>query len=147
VVPDGFAAHLAYASFNQELKRYQKAELAYGWCLDWARRGEKNAELGDTLNNLALLDRDQNRAEQARQEYEEALKIRRELAQKDLDAYLPGVAQTLNNLRGMDYAEHRMKEAQAAGEEALKIYRELAQEGSGCLSAGRGADASQPGAA
>ena len=42
-----------------------------------------------TLNNLAMLDRDQNRKEAARKGLEEALKIRRELAQKNPETYLP----------------------------------------------------------
>ena len=42
-----------------------------------------------TLNNLAMLDADQNRPEAARKGYEEALKIYRELAQKNPDTYLP----------------------------------------------------------
>ena len=46
-------------------------------------------DVATTLNNLATLDRDQNRPEAARKGYEEALKIHRELAQKNPDTYLP----------------------------------------------------------
>jgi hypothetical protein len=42
--------------------------------------------MAQTLMNLGVLDYGEHRTEQARQEYEEALKIRRELAQKDPDA-------------------------------------------------------------
>ena len=49
------------------------------------------------LNSLATL-RDTGRIKEARKEYEEALKIYRELAQKEPNIYLPYVAATLNNL-------------------------------------------------
>ena len=51
-----------------------------------------------TLNNLGILDRLQNRMDDARQHYEEALKIYRQLAQQNPAKYLPDVAMTLNNL-------------------------------------------------
>jgi hypothetical protein len=43
--------------------------------------------------------------------YDEALKIYRELAQKNPDRYLPYVATTLNNLGILDSDENRMDEA------------------------------------
>jgi hypothetical protein len=39
-----------------------------------------------------------------RQELEEALKIRRELAQKNPETYLPDLAQTLSTLGRLDYS-------------------------------------------
>src|SRR6267154_725368 len=89
-------------------------------CMDWTRKDGKNAEPADTRNNLGIPDRDQNRIEDARREYEESLKTYRKLAQKDPEAYLPSVAATLNNLGILDRDKTRMKEA-------LKTYRELAQ--------------------
>ena len=80
-----------------------------------------------TLNNLAILDSNQNRPEAARKGYEEALKIHRELAQKNPDTYQPAVAMTLNNLAGLDLDQNRPEAARKGFEEALKIYRELAQ--------------------
>src|SRR5260221_520811 len=96
-------------------------------CLDWTRKDGKNAKPADTRNNLGIPDRDQNRMEEARKEYEEALKIYRELAQKNPEIYLPYVATMLNNLGILDSAQNRMKEGRKKYEEALKIYRELAQ--------------------
>src|SRR6266446_5855767 len=89
-------------------------------CMDWTRKDGKNAEPTDTRSNLGIPDRDQNRMEEARKEYEESLKIYRKLVQKDPEAYLPSVAATLNNLGILDRDKTRMKEA-------LKTYRELAQ--------------------
>jgi hypothetical protein len=51
-----------------------------------------------TLNNLGLLDGVQGWAEDGQQHFEEALKIRRELAQHNPDIYLRDVATTLNYL-------------------------------------------------
>jgi hypothetical protein len=47
------------------------------------------------LFNLGMLDWKQNRMEEAWKELEEALKINRELAQKNPEAYLRNVAETL----------------------------------------------------
>ena len=71
-----------------------------------------------TLNNLGLLDNAQNRWGEARKEAEEALKIYRELAQKEPETYLPYVAATLNNLGILDRAQNRPAEARKAFEEA-----------------------------
>jgi tetratricopeptide (TPR) repeat protein len=60
-------------------------------------------------------------------EFGEALKIFRELAQKNSDIYLPSVAQTLNNLGYLDRARNRVEEARNEYAEALDIYETLAK--------------------
>jgi tetratricopeptide (TPR) repeat protein len=82
--------------------------------------------VAETLNNLGLLDRDENRMDEARKAFDEALKIRRELAQKNPDTYLPAVARTLTNLGLLDRDQNRMDEARRAFEEALGIYQRFA---------------------
>jgi tetratricopeptide (TPR) repeat protein len=57
----------------------------------------------------------------------EALKIYRELAQKEPETYLPQVAITLNNLGIFDSDKNQLNEARKDYEEALEIHRELAQ--------------------
>src|SRR5260221_16355 len=96
-------------------------------CLDWTRKDSKTTEPADTRNNLGNTDRDQKLIEKGRKEYEEALKIYRELARKNPETYLPYVTTMLNNLGILDSAQNRMKEARKKYEESLKIYRELAQ--------------------
>jgi hypothetical protein len=54
--------------------------------------------MATTLSNLAAVDRRENRLDDASRNYEEALKIRRQLAQQDPDKYLPSVVDTLINL-------------------------------------------------
>src|SRR5947199_112039 len=123
--PESFEANFAFAWFSQQLNHYDKAKSAYGRSLELARRNQDDGEIAMTLNNLAMLDGDQNRAEEARKGFEEALKIRRELAKKNPDAYLPDLAMTLNNLANLDRVQNRVEEARKGFEEALKIYREL----------------------
>src|SRR6266436_4481964 len=125
--PESLKANFAFAHFNQELNRYDKARRAYARCLELARSKDDDGDIALTLNNLANLDKDQNRPETARKGYEEALKIYRELAQKNRDIYLPKVAMTLNNLAMLDKDQNRMEAARKGYEEALKIRRELAQ--------------------
>jgi hypothetical protein len=50
-------------------------------------------------------------AHEARKAYEEALKIRRELAAKNPETYLPYVAGTLNNLGILHRDQNRKDEA------------------------------------
>jgi tetratricopeptide (TPR) repeat protein len=71
--PDSFEANFSYAVFTQTLNRSEKARAAYGRCLELARRNGKDAELARTLNNLGILDRDQNRIDEARNEFEAPL--------------------------------------------------------------------------
>ena len=73
-----------------------------------------------TLNNLGILEGTPSRLE-------EALKIYRELAQKEREIYLPYVAITLNNLGMLDSGKNRGNEARKEYAEALKMYRDLAQ--------------------
>jgi tetratricopeptide (TPR) repeat protein len=127
IAPDSFAANFAYAGFNRELNRDEKARIAYERCLHAASQYGNDTEVAQTLNKLGNIDSDQSRVKEARQEFEEALEIRRELAQKEPETYLPDVAQTLNYLGDLDRDTGRVKEARQEFEEALEIRRELAQ--------------------
>jgi len=61
-------------------------------------------------------------------EYEEALKIYRDLTQKEPETYLPYVAATLSNLGILDRTQNRPEEARKAFQEALKIYEAFAKQ-------------------
>ena len=76
-----------------------------------------------TLNNLGVLHSDQNRMEEARKAYEEALAICRKLAASNPDTYLPDLAMTLNNIGILHSSQNRTEEAWKAYQEALAIYR------------------------
>ncbi|HEX3531483.1 MAG TPA: tetratricopeptide repeat protein, partial [Thermoanaerobaculia bacterium] len=126
VAPDNFQAQFAFAVFNQELNRFPEALDAYTRALSLARRDGNQADVAKTLNNLGILHSDQNHMDEAGKDYEEALKIRRQLALKNPDTYLPYVATTLNNLGDLHRDQNRRDEAGKDYEEALKIRRQLA---------------------
>jgi tetratricopeptide (TPR) repeat protein len=71
------------------------------------------------------LDADQNRTDEARQHYEEALQSYRQLAERERDMYLPLVAATLNNLALAEESQKRIEEARAHYKEDLSLFREL----------------------
>jgi len=77
------------------------------------------------LNRAATLSYRQGRGEEARKEYDEALKISRTLAQEDPATYLPDVADTLNNLGDLLTDQNLLDEAHKDYDEALKISRDL----------------------
>lgn len=79
-----------------------------------------------TLNNLAVLHWNRNEYEVAEAEYAEALQIKRNLAEKNPQTYLPDVAMILNNLAVLHYDRNEHEAAEAEYSEALHIYRELA---------------------
>ncbi len=79
------------------------------------------------LNNLGNALSDLGRREEALAATKEAVEIRRELARKNPDAFLPYLAGSLNNL-GSDLSDlGRREEALAATEEAVEKYRQLAR--------------------
>ena len=125
--PESFEANFAFAKFSHDLNRYGTAESLYLKCLELARRSGNQRDVAMALNGLGVLNSDQNRKDEARRAYVEALKIRHELAQIDPEAHLPDVAVTLNNLGNLDLEQNRKREARKAFEEALNTFRELAQ--------------------
>jgi len=72
-------------------------------------------------------DSDQGRMEEARKEFEEALQISRELAQKNQEIYRRYLADMLNKLGDFDWTKDRTEEARKEYGEVLQTYRELAQ--------------------
>jgi tetratricopeptide (TPR) repeat protein len=80
-----------------------------------------------TLTNFAGADAVRNKLEDARRHYEEAVKIDRQLAQKNPTPYLANLAMTLNSLGRVDQFENRIEESRANYQEALSLLRSLAQ--------------------
>jgi tetratricopeptide (TPR) repeat protein len=66
--------------------------------------------------------------DEARQHWEEALKIYRQLAQQNPGMYLPYLAITLNDLGNLDRFQNRTDDACQHYEDALKSFRQLAQQ-------------------
>ncbi len=90
-----------------------------------------NPDLAMAASNLEGLDTEQKRMDEARRHFEEALKIYRQLAQQNPNAYLPDMAAVLNDLAHLDRLQNRMDEARQHYEEALKIRRQLAEQNPG----------------
>ena len=116
-----------YAYFLKDHNKLAKAETYYKRYLNDFAFDISIQERAMTLNNLAILHSDQNRYEEALKEYEEALQIRRQLAEANPHTYLPDVAMTLNNLANLHSAQNRYEKALKEYEEALQIRRQLAE--------------------
>ena len=118
-----------YASYLREQCHYAKAvkvaeKLRYYYSdPDMIVGDEKTADLDDLLAGLYS---DNHRYEEAEQLYHEALGIRRNLAKKHADAYLPDVAATCNNLAVLYVDTNQYEEAEQLYHEALDVYRNLA---------------------
>jgi tetratricopeptide (TPR) repeat protein len=65
--------------------------------------------------------------DEARQHYEEALKIERQLAEQNSAVYLPDLAMALSNLGRVDQLQNRIEESRVHYEEALSLLRKLSQ--------------------
>ena len=124
--PQSFETNFAFARFAQDVDNYGTAEVLYEKCLELARREGDAVEVARALHNRGTFDSDRNRGDEARTADEEALEIRRELARKDPETYLPDVAMTLYSLGILDGEQNRNR-AREAYEEALTIRRELAR--------------------
>jgi|GEM_PF-5869820 len=115
----------ALGYFLQEHNKHLDAMVWYEKALPLSANESPKSDL---LNNLGILYSDNQRFAEAKAAYDEALTIRRQLAQQNPSAYLPNVAATLNNLAVLYSANQRFAEAEAAHDEALTIRRQLAQQ-------------------
>jgi tetratricopeptide (TPR) repeat protein len=88
---------------------------------------ENRVERGRLLSNLGVRLSDLGRREEALQASQEAVAIRRRLAQTRPDAFLPDLATSLNNLGTMLSDLGRREEALQASQEAVAIRKRLAQ--------------------
>ena len=127
LAPGSIDAWFGYAYFQQQRNAFQAARRGYERTLVLARDANDPDQVARLLNNLGVLSSDENRNDDARHQYEEALKTYRQLAQDNPALYLPDVAMLLNNLGVLSRTENRNNEARRQYEEALKIRRQLAQ--------------------
>ena len=119
-------------NFASEPMRVEEARRHFERALELRQsQPEPEGSLWDkagTLNNLGNLDRMQNRLDAAREHDQGALKIYRQLAQRNPDVYLPYLAVTLNNLGAVDRLQNHLDEARMDYEESLDINRQLAKQ-------------------
>ncbi|MCW5198286.1 tetratricopeptide repeat protein, partial [Desulfobulbus sp. F3] len=114
---------LAAGRIAWKMGEYSQAE---GWLkhlLNIREKGKDDAQLGASINNLALIYEKQGRYSEAELLYKRSLEIREKVFGKDH----PDVAQNLNNLAGLYSAQGRYQEAEplykrsASGKKILKI--------------------------
>ncbi len=125
--------HLNYARLLYSLNDFKMARKHYEKALKALRKLSKNPKvckpaLARTLNELGMLHRDTNDLKQAQICYEEALQIRRELAEQNPDTNKPYLAVVLNNLGNLFIKTNELKKASACNKEALQIFQELADQ-------------------
>ncbi len=94
IFPD-WGNNLTAANHYKFINVFKKADHYYQICL---QKENSDYERASTLNNLANLQRAKNEFSKAEQSYEEALEIRRKLAEENPQTYLPDVGMTLINM-------------------------------------------------
>ncbi|WP_340203645.1 tetratricopeptide repeat protein [Ascidiimonas sp. W6] len=112
------------AHYMQRQNQFAKARIYYEKAL---RLTIQPFEKSMILNNLGILLKANNEMGAAQQAYEESLQLRRKLAEKNPDVYLPYVATSLNNLGILLKSNNEMGAAQQAYEASLQLYRKLAE--------------------
>lgn len=124
----------AYAYFCQNQNNHQEAIDYYNRAIQLIDEDkDKNSwnyqhKRAILLNNLAVLYNDTRRYTESEAMYQEALEIRRRLAQDNPKAYEPNLAMTLNNLGILYKNTQRYTESEPMYLKALEIYRRLAQD-------------------
>jgi tetratricopeptide (TPR) repeat protein len=105
-------------------QKYEQAESLYRRSLEINKRiyGEDHPEIAKVFNNLAILHHNISEMVIAEQEYQEALRIYRNLGN------LPNIATTLNNLAILHHHRNEIAIAEQEYQEALEIRRALAKE-------------------
>lgn len=111
------------AVFLQEQNQFQKARTYYDKVLSQCKEAN---QIASVFNNIGSLLRTINEVVQARKAYQKALNIRRRLAAKNPDVYLPDLAISLNNLGALFSDIKEIAEARKLYEEALGIRKQLA---------------------
>jgi len=117
-----FNNYFAIARFYVDLNRFSEATDYYNHCLSLATTLQNRAAV---LNCMGVVQWMNNAYFKANASLKEALKLRRELAAKNRDTYLPDVANTLINLGNLQRDKNKYSKAEASYREALKILREL----------------------
>lgn len=92
-----------------------------------AEGSERDSERAGWLVDLSNRLGDLGRREEALATIEQAVAIRRQLAEADPDTFLPGLAAALNNQSGRLAELGRWEEALATAGEAITLYRRLAK--------------------
>ena len=118
-----------YAGYLYEQNHFSQAAAAAEKLQDLLKNGEECSDGNKSIfyNLLALIYSKTNRFSEAEELYLDALRLSRNLAEKNPDVYLPDVARTCNNLAYLYDTINRKDEAERLYLEALQIDRKLAE--------------------
>jgi tetratricopeptide (TPR) repeat protein len=128
--PGNYDTIAELASFLYNQNQFIEARPYYEKLLSLAETEAKRAAV---LNDMGNLYSDNNQMSEALHAYSEALKIYKQLAEKNPGAFLPYVAATQNNLGILYKSNNQLTEALHAYSEALKIYKQVAEKNPGAF--------------
>lgn len=120
--PDNFEIIANYADFLYFQNKFSDSLPEYEKALFLAKKKSQKAEIHNKLGNLY---RETTRFDKALAAFTKALNLRRELASKNKNEYLPDVARTLCDLGAVYSDIKRTDEAMDKYKYALDIYKEL----------------------
>ena len=124
----------SYAYFLQQHQQINKAILLYQEALEIRKKlaaanpQKYLSDVGHTLNNLGILQKNKNEFRNAEQSYQDALKIQRQLAAGNPQKYLSDVGDTLNNLGVLLLDKKEFVRAETSFQEALGIRKKIAED-------------------
>lgn len=116
-----------YGGYLQDQKQYHLVENYYLMALEGYIKLEDKCNVAVTLNNLGNLHQNLKQYSKAEKEYQEALKIYRDLAKSRSFEDKSDVAMALNNLAILHTSLNQYTQAEQEYKEALVIYQELAK--------------------
>lgn len=111
----------------EQLIEAAQLQFSFEEACDFYERLIEVAPTAEPHFRFARLLQSLNDFDKARQHYEEALRLYRELANKNPEKYQPDVAKTLNNLGILLANIGKLKQAQTCFEEVLQIFQKLAK--------------------
>jgi tetratricopeptide (TPR) repeat protein len=116
-----------YAWYLQEQKHFEKSFTLYSEYLNEFSSQLSDGENATILNNLGVHYKETGRLDDAENNYEKALKIRRKLAESDPQFNLPLIVLILSNLALLHTEQNKIEKAFKEYDEILPICRSLAQ--------------------
>jgi tetratricopeptide (TPR) repeat protein len=124
-LPSDFAGRMSLKASEERITELKQRLAESAHDTDRATLAARGGWLLELARHLTSVG---GRWEEALQAAQEAVEIRRRLAQDRPDAFLPDLAGSLNNLGNRLSALGRREEALQAAQEAVEIYRRLAQD-------------------
>lgn len=125
--PDSFDANFELASFSLTLNRIS-GTLEYAQrSLQLAQQSGEQPDIAKAWSLLGIIHAGRDDVDDARQDFSEALRIRRELAKKNPELYSADVASSLDALANQDDWQKHYDDALQEYNEALSIQRPLAR--------------------